>query len=274
MVSKNPHLARYIESGMKRVAGWFARSDVQIFSILLENQIAKGNSGSVVEVGVHHGKSFIPLALSNDGSNCYVIDVFENQAANIDQSGHGDRSVLERNLAAYGIDPQGVVIDSRLSTVVQPGEILAKVGPVRFFHIDGGHHFSAVYNDMALADATLAPHGVVAADDVFRPEWPEVSMAIFAFLREGKADLVPFAIGFNKTYFCRRAMVAQYQAALKADRFLAMYFGRDYAAEGENILVFQRYMLPEWGWKFRLQHYLTTYHPNLAFRIFKARGLV
>jgi len=61
----------------------------------------RGVVGALVEVGVYHGKSFVPLALlRRPGELCLAIDCFERQEHNRDESGEGDRAAFEKNVAA------------------------------------------------------------------------------------------------------------------------------------------------------------------------------
>lgn len=267
-------LDEYIRVRKKEVDGWLARCDGEIFARLLESQLENGIDGAVVEIGVHHGKSFIPMAISNNGRMCYAIDIFEKQALNIDVSGCGDKDVFTRNLMKFGVDANNVFIDERPSTDVSPGDIKNEVGRVRFFHIDGGHHFEVALNDLRLAEAVVGDDGVIAIDDVFRPEWPEVSMALFSYLANKTKDFVPFAIGYNKTYLCRRSFAALYRGILSDSDFLQLYFSKKYEVSNEAILVYQMYALPEWGMRERISHYLKTYHPDLAFFVKKFLGRV
>lgn len=262
-------LDQYIKSGKNKIGGWFARSDAEIFRILLYNQFQNGTQGAIAEIGVHHGKSFIPLALCNDSRNCYAIDIFGQQGLNIDVSGKGDRERFVANLLAHQVRASDIHIDARLSTDVKADDITGKVGKVRFFHIDGGHHFDAITGDLKLGEQVLLDDGIIAVDDVFRPEWPEVSIGLFAFLRECKTDLAIFAIGYNKTYLCKRPSIGRYRAALLGNEFLAMYLTKKYKARTDEILVFQQYPLPEWDVKARIFNYLQTYHPDLAYRLWK-----
>ena len=81
---------------------------------------------------------------------------------------------------------------------------------IRFFSIDGDHSKAATLNDLAIADACLAPHGVACLDDVYNVQWTGVVSALFEFLDQ-KPDLVPFAMFPNKLFLCRAATVAFYQ---------------------------------------------------------------
>lgn len=268
----DPHalqaLEHYVRKGRLGVEGWFARCDAQIFAALLSAQCARGRDGAVAEIGVHHGKSFIPLAISNQGKRCYAIDVFGSQHLNVDQSGSGDRARFLANLARHGVDPNGIVVDARLSMAVTSQDILRRVGTVRFFHIDGGHHLEAVVADLQLAASTLDGSGVIVLDDALRPEWPEVAMGMFAYLAQSPG-IVPFALGFNKAYLCRSEHAGDYREVLLADPFLQMYLSKRYRVSREEILVFQHYPLPEWNLRQRLVHHLKLHHPDLAYALWR-----
>jgi hypothetical protein len=267
----NDPLSAYSRSGKNSVSGWLARSDAELFQALLTVQVQRNIVGAVAEIGVHHGKSFIPMAISNGGQKCYAIDIFGRQDLNIDASGSGDKQQLFDNLKRFGVATNGITIDERLSTVVQPGDIEARVGKVRFFHIDGGHHLEAIVNDLYLAEAVMLPEGIIAVDDVFRPEWPEVSMGLFSYLAGKKRDFIPFAVGFNKTYLCERAFAESYRSHLLGNDFLSMYLTKRYKVSQDEILVFQSYPLPEWGLKNRAMNYLKVFHPGLAYSLVKFR---
>jgi hypothetical protein len=73
---------------------------------------------------------------------------------------------------------------------------------LRFFSVDGGHTRALTLNDLEIADASLAPHGVAALDDVFNANWPGVVSGLFAFLAH-RGSLAPFAIFPNKVFLCR-----------------------------------------------------------------------
>src|SRR4051812_2969356 len=169
-------LASYISSGSKQVPGWLARTDAEIFKAVLVGQVNRSLPGSAVEIGVHHGRSFIAMCLGlNDDEKAYCIDIFENQHLNKDFSGCGNKASFEKNLTTFGIGRDKVVIDPRSSQHVRWEEICDAVGKVRFFSVDGGHWLEIVHNDLRLAEASISEHGVIALDDFHRSEWPDVS---------------------------------------------------------------------------------------------------
>ena len=253
----------YIRRGRYRVAGWFFRLDAEIFGLITQHQNGEKLDGSLVEIGLHHGKSFIAMCLAlRDGQKAYGIDLFEQQALNVDQSGRGDRSVVERNLRAAGVDLSAVVLDGRPSSCVTCSDILGRVGAARFFSIDGGHRLEVVRNDLLLAERCLAGHGVIALDDFLRPEWPDVSAGYFAWFETSSKDIVPFAIGFNKLYLCRRSDVGRYQEVLRSSQFLKFFLAKHYDFCGNPVQVFATFLQPDWRPRRRITEYLKLMHPD------------
>src|SRR5579862_431293 len=256
---------RYIRRGRKRVPGWFFRVDAEIFGLITDHQNRNGLDGSVVEIGLHHGKSFIAMCLSlRDGEKAYGVDLFEEQQSlNLDYSGKGERRAVERNLRAAGVDLSSVILDGRPSTSLSSDDILGHVGAARFFSIDGGHQLDVVRNDLALAEQTLARHGVIALDDFLRPEWPDVSAGYFAWFAARSKPVVPFAIGFNKLYLCDEGHVSRYQEVLRESEFLSFFCSKQYRFCGIQLPVYEEFPSTDWGPKERLVGYLKFYHPDL-----------
>ena len=242
--------------------------DFTIITTILDYQNTI-STDAIVEIGVHHGKGFVPLALHSGARKLCAIDIFDDQDANIDLSGHGDRAVFERNLADFGVDPGRLSILSRRSTEVRPAELRDLVGAVSFFHIDGGHDFETVKSDVALAVAVATEHSVIVLDDMFRPEWPEVSMAAFSSDSLAEHDFVLCAIGFNKSYFCKAPMVEAFHSTLAAHPDLPKHISKRYMARNLPVLVFQRYPLPEWPLRKYAYWYLSVKHPVLFNRLHK-----
>jgi hypothetical protein len=70
-------------------------------------------------------------------------------------------------------------------------------------------------HDLATAEAAIAEGGVIVVDDVFNEQWPGVGDGVRRYF-ERRPNLVPFAIGANKTYFCRPSHRGIYHDAAAA----------------------------------------------------------
>lgn len=214
----------YLRRDKKTVDGWLQRVDAEIIGSILSFQFTTGVSGGLAEIGVHHGKSFIALCMAlQDNERALCIDVFDDQKKNLDSSGKGDFQMFSSNLDRFDIDSSRVCIHKGSSDEVNYEYIQEKIGQVRLFSIDGGHWKSIVLNDLRLAENTLSDEGVIALDDFFRADWPEVTSGYFLWQEETESDIIPFAIGSNKLYLCRKNFAQSYQSALRTD-FLSHFF--------------------------------------------------
>ena len=255
---------KYNSKNRKRIKGWLSEIDNRIFEVILELQVTNEVEGSVAEIGLHHGKSFIPLCLSlQDNEKAYGIDLFEDQVKNIDKSGKGSTFYVNNNLTDFGICRERYVLDSRSSELVKSSDIIDSVGSVRFFSIDGGHWSEVVINDLNLAKEVICDRGVIALDDYLRPEWPEVAVGFHRWYFENDMRFSVFAIGFNKVYLCSPEFVEFYQRALREDNFLSNFLRKTYDLGGAVIPIFYTFFLPEWSLKVRLYGYLQLYHPHV-----------
>ncbi len=209
------HRDRYLKRGLRRIHGWLSPYSAQFIRSVTDIQAQASEAGAVAEIGVHHGKLFILLALSaRPGETALAIDVFGDQHLNTDQSGRGDRAVFQQNIGKWAPDASVKTIQ-KSSLDVTADEILAACGPLRLASIDGGHTEECVQNDLRLIEATLTRRGVVILDDYFNQSWPGVSSGTAKYLLDPTSRLRPFAISPNKLYLAFDEASAFYRAALR-----------------------------------------------------------
>jgi hypothetical protein len=206
---------RYRAWGHRTVKGWVEPQALDVLRTLSEAQDREGIVGAVAEIGVHHGRLFIAMQLLNaPGVPAVAIDVFDNQELNVDESGRGDRGRFETNVRRWA-DWDTVVVKQADSAHLTGRDVRELAGgPVRLFSVDGGHTEDVVHADMQTAEQSLAPGGIVVADDVFNPEWPSVSVGTLRYL-DGGGVLVPFAIGFNKVFFTDGIHAPRYREVIR-----------------------------------------------------------
>jgi SAM-dependent methyltransferase len=209
----------YIFGKMNTVRGYIDPGDALMIGDIMGYQTRNGLSGGAAEIGVFYGRSyFLMRQMLAAGENAFAADLFDIGAARAgerDQYGTFLESAAELGL---GID-EGLVFrgDSKGLTAE---DITSKVGKVRFFSVDGGHMLDDVVHDAALARDALAEHGVIAFDDSFNFEWPEVTLGLFRFLEENE-NILPFAITQKKTYVCKASHHARYLAAVEGSKDLS-----------------------------------------------------
>lgn len=226
---------RYRFVGHRAVQGWLQPEVLTVLQAIDSTQRAGGVTGSVAEIGVHHGKLFIALhLLQRAGERSLAIDVFGDQDLNIDNSGKGDMAIFRSNVERWS-SLDGVVTHQGDSTQLTADTLLDRAGsPVRLFSVDGGHTEQIVLSDMRLAEASLAQGGVVIADDVFNPQWPGVAVGTLRYLDHG-GRLAPFIIAFNKVLFAEPEYCSKYRSAVEAafagrrlvEPYASVYQGHD-----------------------------------------------
>lgn len=207
---------KYLRRGRFYVEGWLRTEAALTVIALNEAQRSRGIGGGVAEIGVHHGKLFILLyLLTRSPERAVAIDLFEDQHLNIDRSGAGDLARFRRNLEQHA-DTDRLVLQQGNSLDLTGADLVRLAdGPLHLASVDGGHTAEIAAHDLATVEAALAEGGIVIVDDVFNEQWPGVGDGVRRWY-ERRPNLVPFAIGANKTYFCRPSHRDVYRQAAVA----------------------------------------------------------
>ena len=232
----------YIHRGKFYVDGWLRTEAALVIAALSERQHALGVAGGIAEIGVHHGKLFILLyLLSRTPERAVAIDLFADQHLNVDQSGSGDLARFRRNLLRHADGARLVLHQGNSMELTGADLVRLAEGPLRFVSVDGGHTAQTTAHDLAAADMALAEGGIIVLDDAFNEQWPGVAEGLHRHFAR-RPNLVPFAIGANKTYFCRPSHRDAYRAAASAvasDTTMPEFLGEPVA-----VLQFAR---PRWN---------------------------
>jgi len=207
---------RYVEKSLASVQGYLTTLDARVVAALLSLQLQKQIAGHLCEIGVHHGRLFLMLALARRaGERALAIDLFEDDAINTNTQHAGRDRALFRNARRLGIEFLEEEVWKTSSFEVQPSQILKRTtGRIRFFSVDGCHLYDAVENDLNLAEGTLGDEGIIAIDDFFNVDWADVSFATSDFLRRAKG-MRAFAITSSKLFVAPAAAAEKYLSALR-----------------------------------------------------------
>ena len=151
--------------------------------------------------------------------NSIAIDIFDRQELNVDHSGAGNRNKFERNLHYYGNKSKAIILHSS-SLDLTVDDIKKLSSELRFVSIDGGHWYRAVINDLTLASSCAGPECIIAIDDLFNPDFPEVAAAVLHSWRVSNSDFVPLCVSRGKLYLYRGNAVDQFYAAMNNNKYL------------------------------------------------------
>ncbi|BBK43473.1 hypothetical protein STVA_34930 [Allostella vacuolata] len=233
-------VVRYVDRSQRSVDGWLSPLDARLVALVSAAQAGWGITGTLGEIGVHHGRLLILMALGlQPGERAFAVDIFGEQELNVDRSGEGDEGKFRANLARFGIPADRVAILQASSLEIRWPDIERQAGArSRLFSIDGGHTAHITANDLAIADAGLLEDGVAVLDDYFNPEFPEVSQGMCQHRLVDGGRLVPFAIGDNKLLLTRPGQGERYRAMLERSvpsRFLV----RPTEMFGQPVIVFR-----------------------------------
>jgi hypothetical protein len=207
----------YRRAGHRLVHGWLTGAAVRLISEVNGIQTEAGTAGHVGEIGVHHGRLLILLALlRRPGENAVAVDLFEDQHLNVDKSGAGDRLRLDANLRRWVPNWNEIRIHKANSLDLDATALQSLAGgPLRLVSVDGGHTAEITAHDLRTSCESLTPGGVVILDDVFNGLFPAVSEGARRFLTDAR-DWRPFAIGGNKTLIAARRDAEFLQTRLAA----------------------------------------------------------
>jgi hypothetical protein len=203
------------------VPGWFLDIDARLFLAVNALQTGRGIRGNLLEIGAYHGKSAILLGFClQAGERLVVSDTFEHTG------GHSAEGIAEHLVTYSSLRQQEFERHYRRfhpslpELIVGPSAELDRIRLARQFrliHVDGGHEYQVVREDILTARALLGDGGIVIFDDWSQPHCPGVAMALWESYQE--TNLIP--LGFTDT-----KMYATWAPAFTADDLHAWVQGQ------------------------------------------------
>lgn len=198
--SDRKKFSAYLKGGFTDVQGWCSPDLCRVASICAEIQAMHGIEGGVGEIGVHHGKFLIALALLKERQPAVAIDVFDLQSLNVDRSGRGNKEIFLDNFNKHAGEREvhAVTGDSMQLT---PDKILSATGtiaPLSMFSVDGCHTAEHTLNDLLIADQMTGSGAIIFIDDYYNPNWPGVQEGIAKYFFAHPVRYVPLCFAFSK----------------------------------------------------------------------------
>jgi hypothetical protein len=199
----------------RNIEGWIHPFTAMIIFYLARFQTNEHINGNMAEIGVHCGKSFLPIYFALGANEIAIaIDVFEDQQYNFDKSGGGNRDKFFNNIERYAGDCTRLRIIQKNSLEITVADFTALGGELRLVSIDGSHTEAVTYSDLVLAAGSLRTDGLIFLDDVYNELYPEVVWGLERFLRAGLGYL-PLAIVPGKLVLCGTEYAGLYSSYLR-----------------------------------------------------------
>jgi hypothetical protein len=199
-------IQEFIDGRHKELEGWFFGPDQLAFFELCALQERLQISGDLCEVGVFKGKSLVLLSLlKRDTERLLGFDLFVEDHLETTQ-----QNLLvfnaEKNVELY----QGLTSDISLDVLNERIN-----NPLRFLHIDAGHEYHEVLEQLAIFTPYLDDHAIIAMDDYQDREFPGIEAAVLDFAEQDRPRrFVPFFAGGNKMFLCNASTAALFQKSL------------------------------------------------------------
>jgi SAM-dependent methyltransferase len=202
----------------RSVFGAFLDIDFLVFDRILSEQERSVVTGDLLEIGAWCGQSAIVLGLhARSDEETIVCDVFGDTGIN-------DANTLE-NAVTYANLSRDMFEANYVRWVVRPARIVQELSAeirshvkddsLRFAHIDGGHHYDVVADDIRNVKKLLSNGGVLALDDFRALHTPGVAAATWESVAND--GLIPFCATEQKLYATWSAPTANSMAGRLAD---------------------------------------------------------
>jgi hypothetical protein len=202
---------------IQSIGGWHHPADFFSAAEILENILSKQKPSkeiNFVEIGIYNGRSFLPVShyFYDKITSFTACDIFYEPIK---------LETFNRHLKTHlpsGYEQKIRIIkeDSlKLDTHFPVSENLKKF---IYCSIDAHHGYAYTLSDLKFCADRMDDDGIIILDDVFQFTWPEVSNAMYDFLREYKQFSVAFIL-FNKVILCKnRRIVDDLYSPDKFDR--------------------------------------------------------
>jgi hypothetical protein len=199
-------IQEFIDGRHNELEGWFFGPDQLAFFELCALQERLQITGDLCEVGVFKGKSLVLLSLlKRDTEKVLGFDLFLEDHLEVTQQSltafnAGKNVALHKGLTS---DISLEILDEKIKT------------PIRFLHIDAGHEYHEVLEQLAIFSPYLSDHAIIAMDDYQDREFPGIEAAVLDFAEQDRPRrFVPFFAGGNKMFLCNASTSALFQKSL------------------------------------------------------------
>lgn len=176
---------------IQKVEGWFDPRLIEFYNAIRHQHLEHGVKGNLLEVGVHKGRSFLPLAMmAREGERAVGVDLYTGPPY---ESGP---EVLIEHTRALGLAQRVSVVHGDLKAAIRATP--SPWGTFRVVSVDGDHSADGTYEDLVDGWRLLCRGGVLIVDDVWNDAWPAVAQGFFRFVLQYAP--IPIATAHGRTF--------------------------------------------------------------------------
>lgn len=197
----------YLSGPFGRIDGWCMEDAAALTMHMQRVQAQMGVNGCSAEIGVYKGKylSVLRRGALLSSSSVLAIDTYEWAPLDF---------VKEHMSSALG-STSGIHFLRADSSKLAPAEFRNLFeSPPSWISVDGDHTPGGVAHDLMLAEATLAPSGIVAIDDFPNVQAIGVLEGVFRHWLRTDTKLRPFCLSANKLLACFEPFADEYARAI------------------------------------------------------------
>ena len=217
-MARRNDLQQFVEKHLTKVDGWAGTPESLLLHELFMGVQVGCDNGGAFEIGVHHGRYLIALHNAcQPGTSSLGIDLFDDQALNVDGSGSGDLAKARANLDQFAREPERAHLQSADSLALTDEDlatITATYAPFRIASVDGGHTPTHAAHDIRAAAQLIAPGGLISVDDFFHPNFPGVTEGTYAVLRGEQTPFIPWLVTRKKLFLAHISLADTYRDRL------------------------------------------------------------
>lgn len=181
-------------------------------------EVLGASSGSVGEIGVHHGAYFATLAtLARPKEPLWACDLFEHmQSRNLDHSGRGNATMFLQTVRDLSGRTDVLMVTMPSYELhrrrVQPPH------PFRLLSIDGSHMEINAFTDIVWATEHVAQGGLLVVDDVASARWRGPSRALRSYwhMHDREYAFLPLLLTSKKLWLVHRSWHEKYARSMGA----------------------------------------------------------
>ena len=201
-----PNDIAFLEGPFRSIPGWCYEDAAWFTTHLLRYQQREGRFAPCFEIGIYQGKYFSVFRNASvaAGMAVYGFDTFEWIPV---------LAVEEHMTKAFG-GLDGIHLIPGDTTKFSTAEVNSHLGGQKaaFISIDGAHTADAVFSDLRLAEAALAPWGIIAIDDFLNAMAIGVTDGALRYWHKCETNLVPFCYCSNKLFVAHKEFAEEYSA--------------------------------------------------------------